>query len=84
LILIIAGVLQRHESLAANLGAKLVGPLLLKSLEKLFDGPIKIIQTSFGLEQSPATWLDIVTFARTNPADFNLSDSIPGAKACRF
>lgn len=27
------GVLQRHESLAANLGAKLVGPLLLKSFE---------------------------------------------------
>lgn len=29
----IIGVLQRHESLAANLGAKLVGPLLLKSFE---------------------------------------------------
>jgi hypothetical protein len=76
--------LQRHESLAANLGAKLVGPLLLKSFEKLFDGPIKVIQTSFGLEQSPATWLDIVTFARTNPAEFNLSDSVPGVKTCHF
>ncbi|TVY47888.1 hypothetical protein LCER1_G008179 [Lachnellula cervina] len=75
------GVLQRHESLAANLGAKLVGPLLLKSLEKLFDGPIK----AFGMEQSPATWLDIVTFARTNPADFFLSDSsVPGVRTCRF
>lgn len=82
--LTIPGVLQRHESLAANLGAKLVGPLLLKSFEKLFDGPIKIIQTSFSLEQSPPTWLDIVTFARTNPADFNLNDAGSGIKTCRF
>lgn len=74
-------VLQRHESLAANLGAKLVGPLLLKSFEKLFDGPIKTI---FGLEQSPITWLDIVTFARSNPSEFILSETAPGVKACRF
>jgi hypothetical protein len=80
------GVLQRHESLAANLGAKLVGPLLLKSFEKLFDGPIKTIQSSFALDQSPITWLDIVTFARTNPTEFYLSEhsSVPGAKSCRF
>jgi hypothetical protein len=79
------GVLQRHESLAANLGAKLVGPLLLKSFEKLFDGPIKITQTSYALEQSPVTWLDIVTFARTNPSEFALTESpIPGHKYCRF
>jgi hypothetical protein len=79
------GVLQRHESLAANLGAKLVGPLLLKSFEKLFDGPIKITQTSYALEQSPVTWLDIVTFAHTNPSEFVLTESpIPGHKYCRF
>ncbi|KAH8767052.1 hypothetical protein BGZ57DRAFT_492112 [Hyaloscypha finlandica] len=78
------GVLQRHESLAANLGAKLVGPLLLKSFEKLFDGPIKITSPSFGLDQSPVSWLDIVTFSRTNPAEFVLSESNPGARACRF
>src|SRR5689334_4824927 len=78
------GVLQRHESLAANLWAKLVGPLLLKSFEKLFDGPIKVIQSSFALEQAPITWLDIVTFARTNLSDFALTggDSVHG-KACR-
>jgi hypothetical protein len=82
--LICTGVLQRHESLAANLGAKLVGPLLLKSFEKLFDGPIKIIQSSFAIEQSPVSWLDIVTFARSNPNEFGLSDSTHGIKACRF
>jgi hypothetical protein len=84
-LLISIGVLQRHESLAANLGAKLVGPLLLKSFEKLFDGPIKITQTSYALEQSPVTWLDIVTFACTNPSEFALTESpIPGHKHCRF
>lgn len=76
------GVLQRHESLAANLGAKLVGPLLLRTLEKLFDGPIKVIQTSFELAQGAVTWLDIVTFARTNAADFVLLDT-PHGKVCR-
>ena len=84
ILLIYTGVLQRHESLAANLGAKLVGPLLLKSFEKLFDGPIKIVSPSFGLDQSPVSWLDIVTFARTNSAEFVLNNSDPGTKACRF
>ncbi|TAQ85195.1 hypothetical protein B7494_g6485 [Chlorociboria aeruginascens] len=82
------GVLQRHESLAANLGAKLVGPLLLKSFEKLFDGPIKIIQKSFGqsfgVEESAISWLDVVAFARSNPSEFVLSDSTNGGKCCRF
>lgn len=75
--------LQRHESLAANLGAKLMGPLLLKSFEKLFDGPIKVIHTSFAMEQGPVTWLDIVTFSRTNILDLVLSDSGSNGKACR-
>lgn len=81
---LLIGVLQRHESLAANLGAKLVGPLLLKSFEKLFEGPIKTLQSSYVLEQSPISWLDVVTFARTNPAEFNLSENSPGMKTSRF
>lgn len=84
IVLTSVGVLQRHESLAANLGAKLVGPLLLKSFEKLFDGPIKVIRPSFVLDQSPVSWLDIVNFARTNPSEFVLSEASPGIKACRF
>lgn len=70
--------------MAANMGAKLVAPLLLKSFEKLFDGPIKVLQSSFALEQSPASWIDIVTFARTNASEFALVDVSPGIKACRF
>lgn len=78
------GVLQRHESLAANLGAKLTGPLLLKSFEKLFDGPIKVVQDSFGLAQSPPSWLDIVNFARASPSEFILSEAGNGSKICRL
>ncbi|RKF64072.1 putative transcription factor cys6 [Erysiphe neolycopersici] len=79
-------VLHRHESLAANLGAKLVAPLLMKSFLKLFEGPIKVIQNSYPLSESPATWLDIVTFARTNPSEFVLIDSkdVPGEKVSRI
>lgn len=78
------GVLNRHESLAANLGAKLVGPLLLKSFEKLFDGPINIVQSSYTIQNSPVTWLDIVAYARTNPGDFVISEQCPGVRSCRF
>ncbi|KAF7855328.1 uncharacterized protein EAF02_011587 [Botrytis sinoallii] len=65
-------------------GAKLVGPLLLKSFEKLFDGPIKVVQSSYALEQTPITWLEVVSFARSNPADFILSDALHSMKVCRF
>lgn len=78
------GVLQRHESLAANLGAKLVGPLLVKSFEKLFEGPIKILQTAFGAEGASITWLDIVEFARTKPNLFTLNDATGGGRVCQF
>lgn len=61
-----------------------MAPLLLKSFEKLFDGPIRILQSSFALEQTPVSWLDIVTFSRTNSSEFSLIDIAPGMKACRF
>ena len=69
--------------MAANLGAKLTGPLVLKSFEKLFDGPIKVVQDSYALAQSPITWLDIVTLARSNPTEFVLGDSEHGPRTCR-
>jgi hypothetical protein len=75
-------VLKRHESLAANLGAKLVGPLLLKSFEKLFEGPLKVTPP-YGVDGASVTWLDVVEFARSNPQDFTLSDSRTGEKTCQ-
>lgn len=65
--------LLRSESLAANLGAKLTGPLLLKSFDKLFDGPITILQAPYGTDASAVTWLDIVEFARSKPQEFVLN-----------
>jgi len=77
------GVLQRHESLAANLGAKLVGPLLLKSLDKLFEAPIKVVNP-YAEDGVVITWLDVLEFAKNNPQDFLLSDSGTGSRVCRF
>ncbi|PHH71505.1 hypothetical protein CDD82_6481 [Ophiocordyceps australis] len=77
------GVLERHESLAASLGAKLTGPRLLKGIEKLFDGPIRTTWS-----QSPSTpalsWLDVVCFAKANPGDFVLTSSDDGSRCCQF
>jgi hypothetical protein len=78
------GVLQRHESMAANLGAKLVGPLLLKSFEKLFEGPIKIVQATYAQEGTVINWLDVVEFAHSKPQEFVLTDSRDGNKVCQF
>jgi hypothetical protein len=78
------GALQRHESLAAKLGAKLVGPLLVKSVEKLFEGPIKILQSQHGTEGNFITWLDIIDYAGTKPNSFILSDSPGGGRVCQF
>jgi hypothetical protein len=50
----------------------------------VFNDSIKVVQASFGLEQSPVSWLDIVTFARTNPTEFILTESMPGIKTSRF
>lgn len=77
------GVLQRQESLAANLGAKLTAPLLLKSFEKLFEGPIKV-STPFGTDSSNITWLDVVDFARSKPQEFVLTESRNGGRICQF
>ncbi|KAI9732027.1 MAG: hypothetical protein M1818_007622 [Claussenomyces sp. TS43310] len=78
------GVLVRHESLAANLGAKLVGPLLVKSFEKIFEGPVKILQMPYGAESISITWLDILEFARTKSNEFVLSDADDGPRVCHF
>lgn len=75
------GVLSRHESLAANLGAQLTGPTLVKAMENLFQGQITVTQTD--RQSSPVTWLDIVQFAKANPSEFTLTPSEHG-HCCRF
>ncbi|EFY85999.1 C6 finger domain protein, putative [Metarhizium acridum CQMa 102] len=76
------GVLDRHESLAANLGAKLTGPRLLKGIEKFFDGPIKT--SSSQPVSAPISWLDVVAFAKASPGEFGLTTMPDGSRCCRF
>ncbi|KAK0612305.1 hypothetical protein B0T17DRAFT_610540 [Bombardia bombarda] len=83
------GVLSRHESLAANLGARLTAPRLLRAMEGLFESPITVTAQS-PYKDSPSStwytpsWLDIVSFANANPADFNLTATADGRRVCRF
>lgn len=77
------GVLQRHESMAGNLGAKPLGPILIKRFERLFDGPPKVLK-SHGKDGTTVTWLDVVEFARNKPEQFNLEKMRNGVRVCQF
>ncbi|KAF3006944.1 hypothetical protein G7054_g6903 [Neopestalotiopsis clavispora] len=78
------GVLSRHESFASNLGAKLMGPRLLKAMEGIFDGPIITIPTQTPMSLDPITWVDIVEFSKARPAEFNLTTNSNGGRCCQF
>ena len=77
------GVLQRHESMAGNLGANPLGPMLIKRFERLFDGPPKVLK-SHGKEGTMVGWLDVVEFARNKPEQFNLEKMREGVRVCQF
>ncbi|KAL7808121.1 hypothetical protein V8C44DRAFT_164979 [Trichoderma aethiopicum] len=74
--------MDRNESLAANLGAKLTGPRFLRGLERFFEGPININSPNPRAQQ--VTWLDVVTFAKASPNAFSLVSSPDGARCCQF
>ncbi|KAK8023603.1 hypothetical protein PG993_011669 [Apiospora rasikravindrae] len=78
------GVLNRHESLASNLGAKLTGPRLLKAMEGVFEGTIITSPPQTAFTQDPVTWLDIVEFAKSNPSEFVLTPALAGHRVCQF
>jgi len=75
------GVLERHESMAGNLGARPLGPILIKRFERLFDGPPKVLK---GKEGVTVTWLDVVEFARNKPEQFQLGQMSEGHRVCQF
>ena len=77
------GVLQRHESMAGNLGARLLGPILIQRFERLFDGPPRVLKTN-GKDGTSVTWLDVVEFARNKPEQFNLEKMRDGVRVCQF
>lgn len=77
------GVFERHESLAGNLGARPLGPMIIKRFERLFDGPPKVIK-SHGKEAVSVTWLDVVDFSLNKPEQFTLSQTSEGVRVCQF
>lgn len=77
------GVLQRHESMAGNLGARPLGPILIKRFERLFDGPPRVLK-SHGKDGSTVGWLDVVEFAKNKPDQFNLEKTRDGVRVCQF
>jgi hypothetical protein len=77
------GVLDRHESMACNLGARPLGPILIKRFERLFDGPPKVLKTT-GKELHSVSWLDVVEFARNKPEQFSLGQMSEGLRVCQF
>ncbi|KAM7201408.1 hypothetical protein V8F20_004872 [Naviculisporaceae sp. PSN 640] len=83
------GVLSRHESLAAKLGAKLTSPRLLRAMESLFEGSIAVTPLNhFTDTPGPAWcapgWLEIIDYATSNPRDFNLTSTSDGRRVCQF
>ncbi|GFP53057.1 hypothetical protein TASIC1_0002024100 [Trichoderma asperellum] len=76
------GVLDRSESLAASLGARLTGPRFLRGIERFFDGPIKTNSPHPFIHS--ITWLDVVTFAKANPDAFSLVTLPDGARCRQF
>jgi len=77
------GVLDRHESMACNLGARPIGPILMNRFERLFDGPPKVLK-SHGKEGTTISWLDVVEFARNKPEQFTLGTMSEGRRVCQF
>ncbi|KAJ5753184.1 hypothetical protein N7520_010101 [Penicillium odoratum] len=76
------GVLHRHESIAGNLGACPLGPILIKRFERLFDGPPQVLKSHD--KDGTVTWLDVVEFAKSKPEQFKLEMSRSGARICQF
>lgn len=64
------------------MGARLTGPRLLKGIEKFFDGPIKM--SSSQPFSTRISWLDVVSFAKSNPGEFVLTALPGGSRCCQF
>ena len=86
-----SNILDRHESLASNLGARPLGPILIKRFERCFDAPPKIVASHHkGAASNPEdgghqiTWLEVIEFARSHPSQFTLSTFSEGKRVCQF
>lgn len=78
----VPGVLERNDSFACALGAKLSGQRLLRAVERSFESPIKI--NSPPVFSRPVTWLDVCLHAKKNPGEFFLTTLPDGSRCCQF
>lgn len=86
-----SNILDRHESLASNLGARPLGPILIKRFERCFEAPPKVVASHHkGAASNPdegshqITWLEVIEFARSHPGQFTLSTFSEGKRVCQF
>ena len=86
-----SNILDRHESLASNLGARPLGPNLIKRFERCFESPPKVVASHHkGAASNPEdgghqiTWLEVIEFARSHPGQFTLSTFSEGKRVCQF
>lgn len=85
-----SNILDRHESLASNLGARPLGPILIKRFERCFDAPPKVVASHHkgagsNLDEAHhITWLEVIEFARAHPSQFTLSTFSEGKRVCQF
>lgn len=86
-----SNVLDRHESLASNLGARPLGPILIRRFERCFDAPPKVVAShhkgSTGAPEDSShhiSWLEVIEFARAHPGQFTLSTFSEGRRVCQF
>lgn len=85
-------ILDRHESLASNLGARPLGPILIKRFERCFESPPKVVASHHKNASSNSaedtnhsiTWLEVIEFARSHPGQFTLSTFSEGKRVCQF
>lgn len=83
-----SNVLDRHESLASNLGARPLGPILIKRFERCFDAPPEVIASHSHARDETVTpqitWLEVIHFAQSHPSQFALSAFSEGRRVCQF
>jgi hypothetical protein len=80
-----SGIIERHESVAANLGCKPLGQILIKRVERLFDGPVRVVGGGYGPQSTPGvSWLDVSEWAKSRPGDFRTTDLGGGQRVVRF
>ncbi|KAI9795508.1 MAG: hypothetical protein M1833_006978 [Piccolia ochrophora] len=77
------GIVHRHESMASNMGVKLLGQTLINRFEKIFHAPVKVIQTN-SKEATSVSWADVAEFCEVKPREFILNTVRNGDQFCQF